>query len=64
MSLVASIISEVCLDFIGLSCIYPVNISTARKIAVFPEVDCGRDGIISTAQDILGPKMKSEALRM
>ena len=35
-----------------------MNISTAKKIAVFPEFDCGRLGMISHAHDALGAKMK------
>ena len=32
--------------------------STAKKIAVFPEFDCGRLGMMSHAHDALGAKMK------
>jgi hypothetical protein len=40
----------------------PVNMSTANRIAVKPDSVCGKDGIISIAQAVLGALAKSEAL--
>jgi hypothetical protein len=50
----ASISSSVFLDLRGLSWTYPVNISTARKIAELPLGVVDIEGIISTAQVTLG----------
>ena len=60
----ASIISEACLDFIACNCMYPVNMSTARKIALFPFSVGVREGIISTAQLTLGAKTISIGLNV
>ncbi len=54
----ASINSEVCLDLIGQSCIYPVYISTARNIAVYPFSDLGNEGMMSQDQVVRGLKMR------
>ena len=54
----ASINSEVCLDLMGQSCIYPVYKSTARNIAVYPFSDLGNEGMMSQDQVVLGLKMR------
>jgi hypothetical protein len=58
--LTASISSEVCLVLRGCNWIYPVNISTARKIAEWPFSVCVKEGIKSTDQDVLGPEIDSK----
>ncbi len=50
----ASINSEVFLEVIALSWMYPVNISTAKNIVVLPFLVGVREGIKSTAQLVLG----------
>jgi hypothetical protein len=42
----------------GQSCIYPVYISTARNIAVYPFSDLGNEGMMSQDQVVLGLKMR------
>ena len=49
-------------DLIGDSWMKPVNMSTANRIAVKLDSVCGKDGIISIAQAVLGALAKSEAL--
>jgi hypothetical protein len=54
VSKIASIKAGVALLLIGASCMYPVNISTARNIALLPFFDCGSEGIMSQAHVTLG----------
>ena len=64
IDLTASIISSVCLDLIAFNWIKPVNMSTARKIAVLPFLVVVKEGIMSTAQEILGAKTKSDCFNV
>ena len=49
-------------DLIGVSWTNPVNISTANRIAVKPDSVCGREGMMSMAQAVLGAFAKSVLL--
>ena len=62
--LTALISSEVCLDFKGCNWMYPVNISTAKNIAVWPFNVVVKDGIMSVAHVTLGAKTISIFFRI
>ncbi len=49
-------------DLIRVSWTNPVNISTANRIAVKPDSVCGREGIMSMAEAVLGALAKSVLL--
>ena len=49
-------------DLIGTSWTKPVNMSVARRMAMKPASVAGKDGMISTAQAVLGALANSEAL--
>ena len=49
-------------DLIGVIWTKPVNILTANRIAVKPDSVCGREGMMSMAQAVLGAFAKSVLL--
>ena len=54
----AKIMSVVERSFNGARVMYPVNMSTARKMAVWPFWDSGIDGIMSHAHVTLGANIR------
>ena len=62
--LIASIISGVDLSFKGYNCIYPVNMSTAKNMALCPFSVGVKDGIKSTAHEVRGALTKSISLKL